>query len=76
MEYDLDETTTISTGLQEDITGSGDGRLVWDMHSKQGVHFIKSNPEVKEDESLNFEVTFNPSSGNLHFNFEVNHRQC
>ncbi|XP_063970018.1 protein arginine N-methyltransferase 7-like isoform X1 [Lytechinus pictus] len=77
MEYGLDDTTTISTGLQETVEGSGEtsSRLVWDMHSKQGVHFLKANPEVKEDESLNFEVTFNTLSGNLHFNFEVNQRE-
>ncbi|XP_071503684.1 protein arginine N-methyltransferase 7-like [Diadema antillarum] len=72
MEYQLDETTVISSGLQNQLEGQG-GEMIWDMHSKQGVHFIKTNPRVEAEnrDCLDFEVTFNPSSGNVHFNFMV-----
>lgn len=72
MEYHLDEKTTVSTGLQHRIKNSTRA-LHWDMHTKQGVQFIKTNPRVEgdEQEALEFEVTFNPTFGNVHFEFGI-----
>ncbi|XP_071785019.1 protein arginine N-methyltransferase 7-like [Asterias amurensis] len=70
MEYQIDENTWISTGPSHPLP-SPTRDLRWDRHSKQGVHFIKSNPRVTPGGKIHFEVSFNPSQGSLHFNFEV-----
>ncbi|XP_072013956.1 protein arginine N-methyltransferase 7-like [Amphiura filiformis] len=72
MDYHLDENTTVSTGLQHRVKNSSRA-LHWDRHSKQGVQFIKTNPRVEgnEMEALEFEVTFNPTHGNVHFEFGI-----
>ncbi|XP_038070296.1 protein arginine N-methyltransferase 7-like [Patiria miniata] len=71
MEYQLDQDTWVSTGLQRPVPPTPIRDLAWDRHSKQGVYFIKTNPRVAPGSRMQFDVSFNPSHGSVHFKFEV-----
>lgn len=74
MEYSLDSSRTISTGLMSPpVEGEA---LRWYPFSKQGVHFFKQ-PEIVDitDEQrhwkLRHKVTFRPKTGEIELQFVV-----
>ena len=70
MEYDLDHTRTISTGLLEPREGDSPDTQ-WSMHHKQAVFLFKRPAHIVADSLLNYELTFIPSSGDIKMKFDV-----
>jgi len=73
MDFHLDNTNTIATGLvKPPMIGQN---LQWDIHTKQAVHLFKKPIRIEEGESQNWRlkhrVVFKPKSGELDFKFEL-----
>lgn len=75
MDFKLDDKISVTTGLQNVVTEKSDV-LDWCRTWKQGVHFLKHNPEIKNGsiQKLKYKASFKPESGNLFFEFEVMER--
>lgn len=66
MEWQLDETTALSSGpVSEVVVGE---TVSWDRDSKQGVHLL-SSPRAAA--TLHYTATFVPSEGDFTFKFTV-----
>lgn len=72
MDFQIDSNTTITTGLEKEVSGLSDS-LDWCRSWKQGVHFLKHNPVVKDEavQKLTYKASFKPESGNIFFQFQV-----
>ncbi|ELT87312.1 hypothetical protein CAPTEDRAFT_168548 [Capitella teleta] len=71
MDYHLDPTTSISTGLLE--APQSKRPLSWDRHSRQGVHLFPRPKSVAADgkNKLHYKFTFKPKSGDMTFAFSL-----
>lgn len=73
MEYDLDGSNSISTGL---IPSASHQDCVFDKpqwcpHHKQGVFLFKKPVTINNDSLLNYQVSFIPQSGDVRMNYST-----
>jgi len=79
MDWDLSEDISISTGPTKDVRVGED--IVWDVHSKQGVHLFPKHRNVftgnlepknsSTNSSVNCKVAFDAHEGELFFDFSI-----
>ena len=72
VDWDLDGNPehTISTGPRGTVQING--KITWDMHTRQGVYFFQSQRLVDSACSLVYKVQFVPHNGDVQFQFDVN----
>jgi hypothetical protein len=72
VEWDLDGNPkhAISTGPTETVHINR--KVVWDMHTRQGVYFFQKHRLVDTACAFSFKVQFRPQNGDIEFHFDVN----
>ena len=74
MEYALDSTRVISTGLQPPVPNQKlpNSKPLWSPHHKQGVFLFKRPVEIRKQSCLDYDVTFVPQTGDIKMKYFVN----
>jgi copper(I)-binding protein len=70
VEFDFGNSHVITTGPKQPIK-IGE-KVVWDYHSKQGVHLFYNNQKTmcsSENSAIDVKVDFIPKEGKLDFKF-------
>ncbi|XP_051157383.1 protein arginine N-methyltransferase 7 [Leptopilina boulardi] len=70
IDWKLDDDVIISSGPQESIKSGA--QVIWDPHTKQGVHLLKNIKSVKSKDTLSWSFDFKPNEGLMKFEFHVN----
>lgn len=70
IDWKLDDDVIISSGPQESIKSGA--QVIWDPHTKQGVHLLKTIKSVKSKDTLSWSFDFKPNEGLMKFEFHVN----
>jgi hypothetical protein len=70
--WDLDGNPehAISTGPRGTVQING--KMTWDMHTRQGVYFFQTHRLVDSACTFLYRVQFRPQDGDVQFNFDVN----
>lgn len=66
----MDDSITVSSGPLENIQPGVP--VIWDPHTKQGVHLFKDIKLVKSKDLLSWSFDFKPKEGFMKFEFHVN----
>ncbi|XP_077982657.1 protein arginine N-methyltransferase 7-like [Glandiceps talaboti] len=73
MEFELDDNTTVSTGLLQQPVNFTD-KLSWDTYTQQAVYFLPNNLTIdinSKQTKLDYTVTFDTKTGDMKFNFQL-----
>ena len=71
MQYDLDDSHTVSTGLTSSNSELDLNSPQWSMHHKQAVFLFKRPVELISNCKLFYNITFVPSTGDVKMFFEI-----
>ena len=73
MDYHLDTTTTITSGLLSPPQAGH--TLSWDPHTRQGVHLFPRPRAISQEGDakwkLHYKFVFKPRTGDMHFDFSL-----
>jgi hypothetical protein len=69
--WDLDGNPehAISTGPRGTVQVNG--KITWDMHTRQGVYFFQTHRLVDSACTFVYKVQFRPHDGDVQFHFDV-----
>lgn len=70
VDWHLDDDIVVSTGPTKKITVGE--RVLWDFHTRQGVHLLPDLKEVTSKSILTSSFKFDPKEGTMQFYFELN----
>lgn len=72
VEWDLDGNPKHAISMGPKETVHMNRKVVWDMHTRQGVYFLQKHRLVDTACSVSFRVHFRPQNGDIEFHFDVN----